>query len=269
MTPEERTLLSDLFKRLREAESQPRDQDAERFIQQMVQSQPASSYYMAQSVLVQQQALSAAQTRIEELERQLKDAQSRAQAPQSSGGGSFLSNALGRGSPWGSRPEAPRAPDPAYNPVPPSGGARGPWGAPLQPPPGYGQSGGYAQPGYPPQPGYAPQAQASTPRGGFLSGAAQTAAGVAGGMLAANAISSLLHHSPGPFGSAMAAPADGPGETIINNYYGDSAGDPGGGGDQQGFLPDDAARDVDYQNDDPGLDDPGFDDGSGDDDNWV
>ncbi|MCW2243530.1 DUF2076 domain-containing protein [Azospirillum canadense] len=272
MTPEERNLLTDLFKHLREVENQPRDQEAERFIQQMVQSQPASSYYMAQSVLVQQQALTAAQKRIEELEQQLKDAQSRAQSQTQPAGGSFLSNALGlgRGSPWGSRPEEPRAPDPAYNPAPPSGG-RGPWGAPP-PQPGYGQSGGYAQPGYPPQPGYAPPAQAFAPRGGgFLSGAAQTAAGVAGGMLAANAISSLLHHSPGPFGSAMAAPmggVGGPSETIINNYYGDSAGDSAGRDDPQGFLPDNTARDVDYQSDDPGQDDPGFDDGGGD-DNWV
>lgn len=273
MTPEERNLLTDLFKHLREVESQPRDQEAERFIQQMVQGQPAAPYYMAQSVLVQQQALSAAQKRIEELEQQLKDAQSRAQPQQSSGGGSFLSNALGLGrSPWGSRSEEPRAPDPAYNPAPPSGG-RGPWGAP--PPSGYGQSGGYAQPGYPPQPGYAPQAQAFAPRGGgFLSGAAQTAAGVAGGMLAANAISSLLHHSPGPFGSAMAAPMSGPSETIINNYYGDAAdrghGDAADRGDPQGFLPDNTnAQDADYQSDDPGVDDSSFDDGGGSDDNWV
>ncbi|WP_448206621.1 DUF2076 domain-containing protein [Azospirillum sp. sgz302134] len=264
MTPEERNLLTDLFKHLREVENQPRDQEAERYIQQLVQGQPAAPYYMAQSVLVQQQALSAAQQRIEELERELKDAQSRAQQP-ASGGGSFLSNALGLGrSPWGSRPAEPqRAPDPAYNPVPPSGG-RGPWGAPP-PPSGYPQSGGYAQPGYPPQPGYAPQAYA--PRGGgFLAGAAQTAAGVAGGMLAANAISSLLHHSPGPFGEAMAAPIAGPSETIINNYYGDVADH----GQPAGFLPDNGpdnanVQDADYQSDD----DSGFDSGDGDDSSWV
>jgi len=140
MTPEERNLLSDLFQHLREVEVQPRDAEAERFIQQMVQSQPAAPYYMAQSVLVQQQALTAAQQRIEELERQLKDAQSRAPQQQPSGGGSFLSNALGLGrSPWGGRadeqrpaPTAQQGQGPAYNPVPPNPvpPTRGPWGAP-------------------------------------------------------------------------------------------------------------------------------------------
>ena len=270
MTPEERNLLTDLFKHLREVETQPRDQDAERYIQQLVQGQPAAPYYMAQSVLVQQQALTAAQKRIEELEQQVRDAQSRAAQPQPSSGGSFLSNALGLGgrSPWGSRSEEPRrTPDPAYNPVPPAGGGRGPWGAPPPQPgygqPGYGQSGGYSQPGYAPP----PQAQAFAPRGGgFLSGAAQTAAGVAGGMLAANAISSLLNHSPGPFGSAMAAPASAPSETIINNYYNDSGDDSGGRDDGPGFPPDDSnAQNADYQGDDSGFDDGG----GGDDESWI
>jgi len=269
MTPEERNLLTDLFKHLREVESQPRDQDAERYIQQLVQGQPAAPYYMAQSVLVQQQALTAAQKRIEELEQQVRDAQSRAAQPQPSSGGSFLSNAFGLGrSPWGSRSEEPRqTPDPAYNPVPPAGGGRGPWGAPPPQPgygqPGYGQSGGYGQPGYAPP----PQAQAFAPRGGgFLSGAAQTAAGVAGGMLAANAISSLLNHSPGPFGSAMAAPASAPSETIINNYYNDSGNDAGNRGDDPGFPPDNSnAQNADYQGDDSSFDDGG----GGDDESWI
>ncbi|NUB11354.1 DUF2076 family protein [Azospirillum brasilense] len=272
MTPEERTLLSDLFTHLREVESQPRDPEAERFIQQMIQGQPAAAYYMAQSVLVQQQALTAAQQRIEDLERQVREAQSRAQQtqPQPSGG-SFLSNALGLGrSPWaggGNRPAEPRpAPmppspqGPAYNPMQPP--PRSPWGAAPQ-------AGG--QPAYPPQPGYAPQPgfgpQGYAPRGGgFLSGAAQTAAGVAGGMLAASAISSMLSHSPGPFGEAAAAAGQtaSHGETIINNYYGDSADQ----GADQGLPPEDNnLQNVDYQTDDSSFDDGG-DDGGGD-DSWI
>ncbi|MDQ2102047.1 DUF2076 domain-containing protein [Azospirillum isscasi] len=283
MTPEERTLLSDLFTHLREVETQPRDPEAERFIQQTIQGQPAAPYYMAQAVLVQQQALTAAQQRIEELERQVKEAQARAQQtqpPPSGGGGSFLSNALGLGrSPWGggggSRPAEPRpapAPQasqgPAYNPMqPPAGPSRSPWGAAPQAglgqPPGYGQP-GYGQPGYPPQPGFGPQAYA--PRGGgFLSGAAQTAAGVAGGMLAASAISSMLSHSPGPFGDAASAAGQtaSHGDTTINNYYGDSA-DQGG---TQGLPPDgNNLQTVDYQTDDSSFDDGG--DGGGD-DSWI
>ncbi|GAA4258087.1 DUF2076 family protein [Azospirillum formosense] len=289
MTPEERTLLSDLFTHLREVENQPRDPEAERFIQQMIQGQPAAAYYMAQSVLVQQQALTAAQQRIEDLERQVREAQSRAQQTQTQpSGGSFLSNALGLGrSPWaggGSRAAEPRpAPmppspqGPAYNPMQPpmqSPGApsRSPWGAAPQ---GGGQP-GYGQPAFPPQPGYAPQPgfgpQGYAPRGGgFLSGAAQTAAGVAGGMLAASAISSMLSHSPGPFGEAAAAAGQtaSHGETIINNYYGDSADQ----GADQGFPPEDNnLQNVDYQTDDSSFDDGGGDGGGGDgggDDSWI
>ena len=74
MTPEERTLLTDLFQRLRQAETGPRDADAERLIRDSIQAQPGAPYYLAQTVLVQQHALTAAQTRIEELERQLREA---------------------------------------------------------------------------------------------------------------------------------------------------------------------------------------------------
>ncbi|MBP2301379.1 DUF2076 domain-containing protein [Azospirillum picis] len=262
MTPEERTLLSDLFRRLREVESQPRDGEAEDFIRRSVQDQPLASYYMAQTVLVQQQALSAAQGRIEELERELQAARGRPAAPAASGG-SFLSNALGLGrSPWrGGGPSASPPPEPA---------GRSPWGSPppAQAGGGFGQpQGTYPQQPYPPA--YPPQGMA--PRGGgFFAGAAQTAAGVAGGMLAASAISSLLHHSPGPFGSAMAGTPAGEtiNETVINNYY----------GDDQAPAPDFDARDVTYnepdppQADDASYDDGGsFDDGGGGsgDDSWI
>ncbi|CAO3430780.1 DUF2076 domain-containing protein [Azospirillum doebereinerae] len=275
MTPDERSLLSDLFRHLREVENQPRDAEAEAFIRQSVQGQPLSAYYMAQTVLVQQQALTAAQTRLEELERQLKEAQSRAAQPApapAASGGSFLSNALGLGrSPWGaSRSEEPRpAPQPPLPPQP----ARSPWAAPqaqaqaqpsYAPPPGFGQQPGY--PGYPQQSGFAPQRG-----GGFLAGAAQTAAGVAGGMLAASAISSMLSHSPGPFGEAAAAAAHAPaaGETIINNYYGDSAAPQSQDvAHQQEADPQSADfQNVDYQSDDASFDDGGGD--SGGDDSWV
>jgi hypothetical protein len=263
MTPEERTLLSDLFRRLREVESQqhsqPRDAEAEDFIRRSVQDQPLSSYYMAQTVLVQQQALTAAQTRIEDLERQLRERP--AQPAQS--GGSFLSNALGIGrSPWGRGAEPPPAPPyPQEQPV----ASRSPWGAAPS-----GNQGAayppqqYSPPPYP-QPGMVPRG------GGFFAGAAQTAAGVAGGMLAASAISSLLHHSPGPFGTAMAQPLAGEtiNETVINNYYGDDQG-------PQNDTGRDAAQDAAYQPapppaDDVSYDDSSFDDGgsSGGDDSWT
>lgn len=188
MTPEERSLLTDLFNRLRSAESQPRDPDAERFIRDAAAAQPSAVYYMAQALLVQQQALAAASRRVEELEEQARASR----APQSGG---FLGGMLPWGnSPWGggaSRPGEPQA-----RAAMPAAGARGLWGTA----PGVGDSpfGSSSRYGYqspqPPQRG-----------GGFLSGALQTAAGVAGGILAAEAISSLLSGSPGPFGEALAA----------------------------------------------------------------
>jgi hypothetical protein len=213
MTPEERNLLDDLFQRLRQAEGQPRDPDAERFIRETIQAQPAAPYYMAQSLLVQQHALTAAQQRIEELERQLKDAQQ--QRPQSGGVGSFLGNALGLG-----RREDPRpAPQPVQQPMARPGG---PWGAPAPAAyPQQPQGGGFRGPwgGGAPGGGFAPQGGG----GSFMGGALQTAAGVAGGMLAASAISSLMHGSGNPFGAAAASHGMQPtSDTTINNYYGDS-----------------------------------------------
>lgn len=263
MTPEERTLLSDLFRRLREVESQqhsqPRDAEAEDFIRRSVQDQPLSSYYMAQTVLVQQQALTAAQTRIEDLERQLRE---RPVQPAQSGG-SFLSNALGIGrSPWGRGAEPP--PAPSY-PQEQPGAGRSPWGAAPTAVPGAAYPPQQYSPSPYPQPGMAPRG------GGFFAGAAQTAAGVAGGMLAASAISSLLHHSPGPFGTAMAQPLAGEtiNETVINNYYGDDQG-------PQGDAGRDTAQDAAYEPDPPpaddvSYDDSSFDDGgsSGGDDSWI
>jgi len=259
MTPEERNLLDTLFQRLRQAEGQPRDPDAERYIREAVQAQPAAPYYMAQSLLVEQHALAAAQQRIEELERQLKDAQQKAQ-PQG-GVTSFLGGALGLGrreelrptqpapqpGPWGGAAQRPGYPAPgAGYSQPPQGGFRSPWGGA---PAGYPQGGAFAQP----------------QGGGFMSGALQTAAGVAGGMLAASAISSLLHNSGSPFGAAAASHAQTPSsDTVINNYYGDSqVPDDGVDPAPEVHRADYQPTDADYQPDDSDFG------GGGDDENWA
>ncbi|HEY0837325.1 MAG TPA: DUF2076 domain-containing protein, partial [Azospirillum sp.] len=104
MTPEERNLIEDLFRRLRQSEAQPRDPDAERLIHDSLRAQPGAAYYLAQSVLVQQHALTAAQQRMEELERQLDDARRQQQQPAQPGGGGFLGGLFGSARP----PEPPR-----------------------------------------------------------------------------------------------------------------------------------------------------------------
>jgi hypothetical protein len=153
MDQNERHIIDDLFTRLREAERRagPRDAEAERLIGGHLTRQPAAPYYMAQAIVVQQEALGNAQARIEQLERELTERPA---------GGGFLGGLFG-----GER-------EPAQPRQRRSGSGQGPWSQP------YGQG------------------------GGFLAGAAQTAMGVAGGVLIANAIADLL----GPDQAAAAEP---------------------------------------------------------------
>ena len=75
MTSDERTLISTLFDRLNSAAAQPKDPQADEYIRTKVSQQPSAPYLLVQSTLVMQQALTAAQTRIADLENQLAAAQ--------------------------------------------------------------------------------------------------------------------------------------------------------------------------------------------------
>jgi len=231
MTPQERQVLADLFERIRSAAAAPRDAEAESFIAEAVRAQPYSPYLLAQTALVQQHALDAAAQRIQELEAKA------AQPAQDSG---FLGN-LGRSLFGGGQP----APRPGYDasadqraaPPPPAAPAyappAGPWGAP--PPAARG--------------------------GGFLAGAMTAATGVAGGLLAANAIESLLGGGRGGlFGGGFGGAGFGGGETVVNNFY-DALPDAGAVG---ASLPDaglDSGGFQDASDTDAGQDSGGFDDG--------
>lgn len=165
MQAEERKLISGLFGRLQPFEAQPRDSEAEAMIKEGVARQPGAPYLLVQTVLVQEQALKAAQERIAELEAKAGGA-----APAASG---FLGSAPKIG-PWGAaQPAAPAAPRPSV----PS--TRSPLQAALAP-----QQGG---------------------GGGFLRTAMATAAGVAGGALLFEGIRNLMGSNPGPFGQSASA----------------------------------------------------------------
>lgn len=97
---DDRAAIGGLFDRIEDVarNSQPRDRDAEMQIQQRLQEFPPAPYYMAQTILIQEQALREAQARIQQLEAQ---GQQR--------GGGFLGGMFG----------APEAPEPPRR--------RGPW----------------------------------------------------------------------------------------------------------------------------------------------
>jgi uncharacterized protein len=229
MTPEERQMLGGLFQRVNSAAATQRDPEAESFIDDAVRAAPHAPYVLAQTVLVQQQALEAAASRISQLEAATRDG-----ADQNQEHGSFLGN-LGKSIFGGGPSSPPPRPDSdpqAYQraaPPPPRGYAPPPQGGYPPPPPQ----------GYPQQPGPwgQPQPQPSG-GGGFLQNAASTATGVAGGVVLGNLLGGLFggHGGASLFGGgANTAGLGGSGLsgsnpteiTEINNYY-DDRGDRGG-----------------------------------------
>jgi hypothetical protein len=77
LNPEDRRAIEGLFDRLAEAERRApdRDRDAEELIRAEIARLPSAPYYMAQTIVVQQQGLEAAEARIKELEAQVAQRQ--------------------------------------------------------------------------------------------------------------------------------------------------------------------------------------------------
>jgi uncharacterized protein len=215
MTPQERDLIAHLFNRLNDAESQAKDRDAEALIRDGVSHVPDAPYLLVQTVLIQDMALAEADKRIKELEAQ-------AEPPPPEQPTSFLAGARGsvpNAGPWG------RAPAPSPQASAPGGGAvwtNSATGQQVAPQPGAGASPSLAMPG------------ASS---GFLRSAATTAAGIAGGALLFNGISSLFGPHYGNLLGGM-TPQPGLGETVVNNYYGEQGqqAPAGTGTDDQGLT---------------------------------
>lgn len=216
MSPEERQLITGLFDRIRGTSNTPRDPDAEALIADSVRTMPYAPYVLAQAVIVQDQALRAANDRLKELEARLNELEGQGQR-QSSGGGflNSLGSLFGGGapasqpraaSPWQTQPQQPYPPQQPYQPQP----APGPWGG--------------------------------APGGGFLGSALSTAAGVTGGVLLADSIRGLFGgggFGMGGFGSGFGG--FGGGETIVNNYYDDT---PNPGGDLADVDPGETVADT-------------------------
>lgn len=202
---DDRDAIEGLFDRLDTVERRggARDPEAEELIHRKIARQPGAPYFMAQTILVQEHALSVAEERIAELERRLDDRH----------GQSYVRSDAAADHRGGGREERGMA-------------TRGPWGR---------------MPDREEQDRYAEDRsqRRGYGGGGFLAGAAQTAMGVAGGVLLGQAIGSL-------FGAGAAQASEGantdtqgnndqPDQPADQNDAGNDPGDAGGFDDGGGF----------------------------------
>jgi len=268
MTPEERDLVRGLFDRLAGLEREPRDPEADQLIREGIARVPNAAYSLVQTVLIQDGALRAASDRIEQLERQLADAQRGAGSASGAGqGGSFLGSQRNK---WntGAVLGAPE-PQPGYpqsysggggerpGGLPPSFGSGSGSDRPMGLPPGFGGSRGY--PGEPygaapggggsPYGGPAGGAPGGSPYGGpggppggpgggpagpgggsFLGTAAALAAGVIGGGLLMGGLKSALG-GQGAGSPSESGGAKSPFADAFEQLTGKSGGSSSGGGD--------------------------------------
>jgi len=210
MTPQEHELLSTFLENLGRARPDNKDADAEAMIRRAMASQPDAAYVLVQQALLQEIALRNAQARIADLQVQLRQAQGGTSAGASSG--SFLGGA-GPARPsqgWGWTNTRP----PSSEPPPPSGGG---W---TQPAPAQGaMAGGQIPGGSMPGQGLLGRGGQPSAMSGFLSSAAATAAGVAGGALLFQGLEHLIggSHLSG-LGAGLGTGTPTIEETVINEY---------------------------------------------------
>jgi hypothetical protein len=177
MTPEERKLVEELFDRLATLEDVERDPDAERLIKDGLRQAPNAPYTLVQTVLVQDEALKRANSRIRELEGQGEE-------PARDTGflGSMRESLFGTRGARGSVPSVRQG-----GQSPPSSGMSPAWRTSAPP-----TSASAAPAPAGSMPGYS-----APPMGGsFLGTAASTAAGVIGGALLLDGIRSMMGWHP-------------------------------------------------------------------------
>jgi uncharacterized protein len=260
MTPQERQLINELFTRLASLEASPRDADAEAMMREGLRRAPNAVYSLVQTVLVQDEALKAANAHIQEYE------QANGTPRQEDHPRGFLDSMresiFGREEPRGSVPRVPPAGAPAARPDPWGQNAGQPMGQP-----------GYQQPGYQQQAPMQPQYQGGGGGGSFLGTAAAAAAGMIGGSLLMGGIRSAMggHTGGGPASSAF--------DSLTGNrggspWSGDAAGsglardaglgDIGGSRRAGAFNQAQADQDADDDADADDSDDSGSDDSDSD-----
>ncbi len=196
----------------------PVDPEADRFIADLFSRYPEARYRITQLAFVQEHALAEAQNRLQRMEWEVQQARQQAQqAPQqqqpSGSSGGFFSGLFGGGARPAGPPPQPQQGAPVWNQAPQQGYQQAP-------PPGYQQA-------PPPQQQYAPSYQPGMFQrsgSGFLGSALTTAAGVAGGLVAGNALMSLFSGSHG--GGFGGGGFGGGGNTTVieNSPWGGAAG---------------------------------------------
>jgi hypothetical protein len=252
MTPQERQLVDDLFDRLSKMESASRDPDAAAAIAQGLRTAPNAVYALVQTVLVQDEALRRANSRIQELEA--------ASAGEQNHAGGFLDSMrdtiFGQSQPRGSVPNV-RPPEIASRPVWNSGQVMQQAQSPGQ----------YDQGPYGQQPYGAPQAPMGGGGGSFLGTAAAAAAGMVGGSLLLGSIRSMMggnHHGFGDSGAMGERAAsqnpwtDQSGSSLardagINDIGSGSSADHADNSSRTGFF-DSASNDDDHDGDHDDMD---------------
>jgi uncharacterized protein len=261
MTPQERQLIDELFDRLCRLEGTPRDPEAADEIAQGLRKAPNAPYALVQTVLVQDEALKRANSRIQELES--------AGSPSQNQSGGFLDSM--RETIFG-QSQAPRGSVP--NVPPPEAPSRPVWnsGQVMQ----QAQPGQYGQAPYDGQASYGQPYGASQPPlgggGSFLGTAAAAAAGMVGGSLLLGSIRSMMggsHHGfgdPSAFGGSaqnQAPWADQSGSTLAHDAGIDDVGESRGIADEssRAGLFDTATNDDGDDRDD--MDDMDVDSDSG------
>jgi hypothetical protein len=160
MTEQERELLNNLLANLVATPTTQKDFEADDLIRRALSRKPDATYLLVQRTLLQEIALKNAQSRIDALEQQLRQAQPISDT-RTSDSGSFLGNSGNQPAPsarWSQSP--PPSQNWNYQSVPPS----------------------------------TPQPNAFS---GFLKSAATTAAGVAGGALLFQGLENLFDHRGG------------------------------------------------------------------------
>ena len=258
MTPEERKLVIELFDRLATLEDAERDPEAARLIRDGLRQAPNAAYALVQSVLVQDEALKRANTRIQELE-----GGGEAPARDTSFLGSMRDSLLGARASRGSVPSVL----PGSGSTVPASGMSAAW-----------RTGG-TQPMSPsPMPAAPMPAGVAAPMGGsFLGTAASAAAGVIGGALLLDGIRSMMGQHPAAHaavdpgthaaldpGASTASPwSNDPSGGDLSRQAGlDDIGHPAGASDTRergsGLMDDSGSDDADVDGADD-ADDGGFD----------